>query len=117
MIHFFFEMVRGVLVGLLCGYLIRPEAKIFTQIEDAVANSSEMVEQGYFELMMTYAPEYLVVEYQIPDYWINGGIGALFGIGYWLLRRKKPQEVEESGKKRKAQPTRKRKKSPKLQTA
>ena len=98
--QFFFELVRGVIVGLLVGYLIRPEAEIFTKIESAFDDGGEIVEHGFFELLINYFPEYIVIDYQ-PDILLAGGtIGAFFGIIFWFYRRRKSGVASRTVKKR-----------------
>ena len=39
--QFFWDTIRGVFIGLLVGYLIRPEAEIFEAIEDVVDDGED----------------------------------------------------------------------------
>ena len=73
--QFFWDTVRGVFIGLLVGYLIRPEAEIFDKIGDAVDDGED-----YFDLLMDYPSEYLLT---------GGAVGAALGITVWFVRKKK----------------------------
>ena len=44
--HFIFDLGRGVIIGLIVGYLIRPDAEIFTKIESAVDDGGKIVERN-----------------------------------------------------------------------
>jgi hypothetical protein len=113
MIQFLLELVRGVLIGLLCGYMIRPEAEIYSKIGNAVENGGHIVEESYFDLLMQYAPEYLVMDHQFAVLLISGTIGALLGTVFWLMRKKTSAPEEVAVKKRKTPAPKKRKRQQK----
>ena len=110
--QFLSDIVRGVLVGLLVGYMIRPDAKIFVQIENVVENSGEIVEEGYFDLLMRYAPEYILMDTPPAEYLLGGGVGALFGLVAWLLRRNRPMKKAKPVNRQKTAAARKKRKRP-----
>lgn len=120
MFNFLFEVFRGIIVGLLVGYLLRPEAKLYRDLEqkvgDAVASGGEVVEESFFDFLIHYAPEYLLLDLHTLALLLAGGVGALVGLILWYFRRKKRKAAIQEKTTRPKRTPAKRKTSAKRQT-
>ena len=74
--HFLFEVFRGVMVGIIVWYILRPDEPAFHHIGDAIVDSKALGER-FFDTLMGYPSEQLGLAM---------GCGLILGTVIWLIR-------------------------------
>ena len=76
--QFFSDIFRGVLVGIIVWYILKPDEPAFDRLEEAIDDSKEIGET-FIEPLLDYPSEHMLTA---------GGYGLLLGVLLWLVRSK-----------------------------
>ena len=80
--QFILDITRGVFVGVIVWYIIRPNEPIFSKFEDSVGDGKDILED-FAESILDYPPEQILMAC---------GAGAILGFMVWISR-KTPKKV------------------------
>ncbi len=75
--QFFLDIARGVLVGAIVWYIVRPNEPVFTRFEDSLDNGREMLEETV-QVAVEAPPEQLMMAC---------GAGFILGFMVWMSRK------------------------------
>lgn len=85
------DVVRGIFVGLIVWYILRPNEPAFDRIAEAVDEGKEIGE-SFISRLMDSPSEF--INYPMEQIIMAGGAGAVLGIVFWMIRSKKTKKTK-----------------------
>lgn len=91
--QFIVDVLRGILVGLIVWYILRPDEPAFDRLAEAVEEGKE-ISASFIDISSVLPDEYL--NYPMEQILMAGGFGALLGIVFWIIRSKTKSKSKPS---------------------
>lgn len=85
--QFIIDMIRGILVGLIVWYILRPDEPAFNQLADAVAGGTDVGRSAVTQLVDD--PVALLTHPTMEHGLVAAGAGAALGVLFWMVQQRR----------------------------